>query len=145
MKVILIKDVPKLGKKNEIIEVSDGYAKNFLFPKKIAVSTSDKNIDQLNRDLDEIKNQDNLNREQFTLLKNQLEDKEYNFFLTVNNGKPFGSINNKQILELVNKDAKLIDKFMFVESHKLTLGNYIVKITLYKDIVANLKVNVLAK
>ncbi|MDE6289147.1 MAG: 50S ribosomal protein L9 [Ureaplasma sp.] len=145
MKVILVKDVPKLGKKNEIIEVSDGYAKNFLFPKKIAVSTSDKNIDQLNRDLDEIKNQDNLNREQFTLLKNQLEDKEYNFFLTVNNGKPFGSINNKQILELVNKDAKLIDKFMFVESHKLTLGNYIVKITLYKDIVANLKVNVLAK
>lgn len=143
MKVILLEDVKKLGKKNQVIEVSEAYARNCLINKKLAKVAD-------NKALSELKNKiasENYNREQerekAIERKKILEEKSLEFKLKAGvNGKIFGSVTEKDIASKIENEFKIkIDKkkIDFTKSIK-SLGVYTAKIKLFEDIVAEVKV-----
>ena len=141
MKVILLNDVPKLGKKGDVKEVADGYGRNFLIARGLAVldTNASKKI------LDEQKKQEEANdaqrRKEANELKDLLATKTLEFKLKANNGKVSGSVSGKQIEDALSKQNITIDKRKIKDSSPLNeLGTYDVKIELYKDIVGTIKV-----
>ena len=112
MKVILLEDVKSVGKKGELVNTSDGYAKNFLFPKKLAVEATKSNLNEF-----ELKQKAEAKRkkeelEQAQKMAKELEDKIVTVKVkTGENGKLFGSITNKEVAEEIVKQTGLkIDK-----------------------------------
>ncbi len=112
MKVILLEDVKSVGKKGELVNASDGYAKNFLFPKKLAVEATKSNLNEF-----ELKQKAEAKRKQQELEQAQQMAKELeNKVVTVKvktgeNGKLFGSVTNKEVAEEIVKQTGLsIDK-----------------------------------
>ncbi len=141
MKVILLKDVAKVGKKGEIKEVSDGYARNFLIARGFAVQESNaskKILDEQNKQAAEL---DAENRAKAKELKEQLTKIVLEFKVKASNGKVSGSVSGKQIEEALKKMNITIDKRKIKDSEPLNeLGTYDVKIELYKDIIGIIKV-----
>lgn len=142
MKIILLKDVENLGKKHDVVEVSDGYAKNFLFRKKLGVLYTETSIKKLDQELEVEESIENEKLMEFNLLKSELESKIYEFYLKSNHGAAFGEITAKQVIDKVNEKKKLINKFMFVDKHSWTLGPNTIKLKLYNNVYANLRINV---
>ena len=112
MKVILLEDVKSVGKKGELVNTSDGYAKNFLFPKKLAVEATKSNLNEF-----ELKQKAEAKRkkeelEQAQKMAKELEDKIVTVKVkTGENGKLFGSVTNKEVAEEIVKQTGLkIDK-----------------------------------
>jgi len=141
MQVIFIKDVKGQGKKGDIKEVSDGYAMNFLIKKGFAIKKTEGSLDKLNKQIEKDKEIDLENRNEALKLKEKMEKLTLNFKVKTTNGKMFGSISTKQIKEELNKLGITIDKRQIENQLINTLGMHIVKVTLYKDIVCNLKVH----
>ena len=141
MKVVLIRDVANLGKANAVVEVRDGYAKNFLFKNNLAVPYTDATKKQLQTRLDAIAQKHDIDLTQAIVLKNQLDQLTLEFELQLNNQqKAFGSINNKQILDELQSRQILLDKAMLPENLKLNIGNHEVKVRIFETVVATLKV-----
>jgi len=141
MKVILIKDVAKLGKKGDIKEVADGYGRNFLIARGLAVMESNASKKILDAQKQEEKELDAENRVKANELKQQLENKVLEFKVKAKDGRVSGSISGKQIEEALKKDGLVIDKRKIKDSEPLnTLGTFNVKIELYKDIIGTIKV-----
>lgn len=144
MKVIFQKDVKGQGKKGEIKEVSDGYARNFLFPNGYAIPATEANLKQLrNREKNEaLKEQERLN--QAKSLAAQLEALQ----LTIpakagSGGRLFGAITSKQIAEVLGKQGIEIDKRKIELDEPIRiLGRYVVKVHLHPGVTASLHVNV---
>lgn len=144
MKVILLKDVKKQGKKDDILEVSDGYAKNYLIKNGLAVQYTqgsknvlDKEIEKRNQDEENLINECNK-------LKEKIE-KDKLVFVTKSgkDGKIFGTISNKQIAEELAKKGYKIDKKVIKCDHVIdTLGTHIVDLNVHKKVTIKLKVNV---
>ena len=142
MKVVLLENVKGQGKKGEVINVSEGYARNFLFPKKLAREAT-------NAALNDLKGQ----QEAFAYKKEtelneatQMKEKLSTLTVTVTakagaNGKLFGSVTNKDIAEaLISQHHVKIDKRRFEMDDIKQTGEYKVNIRLYPDIVGELKV-----
>jgi len=142
MKVILLQDVKKQGKKDDIIDVSDGYANNYLIKNKLAVAYSKKSMEVLKQELDTRALNEEKYIEECNKLKNSLKDKELVFYLNSGkNGKTFGSVSLKQISEELKKMGINIDKKCIHLDHQLdTLGTHLVKVELHKKVVFDLKV-----
>ncbi len=142
MKVILLKDVKGQGKKDAIIEVSDGYANNFLFKNKLAVAYSKKSSEILEHEKDDRKQKENHLIEQLTVIKNKLNNKEFKFKVSTGSGdKVFGSISSKQIAEQIKKMGFDVDKkCIHLEEHINTLGTHLVNIKLHNKVQFNIKV-----
>ncbi|MCK5945937.1 MAG: 50S ribosomal protein L9, partial [Mycoplasmataceae bacterium] len=141
MEVILIKDC-KDGKKNEIVNVSDGYAKNFLIKQGFAQSINNKNLGSRNKNIKSIETMENQKSANALIFKEQIESLKLSFKLKVTNDVVHGSITRKQIIKELR--ARKIN----VESHDVehvqikSIGNTNVSIKLYKDVKAVLKVEV---
>ena len=142
MKVIFIKDLRGQGKRGDIKEVKDGYAKNFLIKNGYASQLTDSTLGKYNRECEQQKEQDDKLRNEAKKLKQSLEKIELVF--TVKTGKDdqvFGSISSKQIKDELEKKGYNIDKKQVVFDHTVaSLGYHDVKITLYKEIFAKIKV-----
>lgn len=147
MKVILKEDIKGVGKKDEIINASDGYARNFLFPKKLAVIADTDNLKKLQEKKASISHKKELEKEQAKEIAKQLEKITLTISVkTGENGKIFGSITSKEISEQLKEQQKVeIDKkkINLTEPIKV-LGNFSVDIKLFEGVNAKLKINVIS-
>ena len=148
MKVILMEDVKKLGKKGEIIEVNDGYARNFILKKNLGLEATGKNLNDLKL---QQKNAEKVAKEKLEAAQavaKDLEDKSITVKIQAGvEGKVFGSISSKEIALEAKKQLNMeIDKKKIVIADAIkSLGTYNVNIKLHKDVVGTLAVKVVAK
>lgn len=142
MKVIFIKDLKKQAKKGEIKEVKDGYANNFLIKNGYAVQVTEKNMENVKKENEAKKQEEQLLKDEATKVKKELEKMTLIFKVkTGDKDRVFGSISPKQIKEELLKKGYKIDKTQIELNTSLqSLGFHKVTITLYKEIKAELKV-----
>lgn len=141
MKVILKTDVKKVGKKGEIVEVSDGYARNFLINKGLAVQATAKSLEILaDQKAQEAEHQQIL-KEEALKLKEELKDMVFEFKVkSGKEGRVFGSVSTKQIHEALCAKGIKIDKRKILDTAPITsLGTTIVKVELYKNVIGEIK------
>ena len=146
MKVILLKDVKGQGKKDAIINVSDGYANNFLIKQKLAVMYSEESKKILDKEIKQRQDEENALIDSFNEIKNKLKDKTFNFKVkTGAQDRVFGSISTKQISEALEKEGFKIDKkCIYLDNAIDSLGSHIVKIVLHKKVTFNINVNLIS-
>ena len=145
MKVILLQDVKNVGKKGQTIEVSDGYANNFLLPKRLGVNATKRSVEILDKQKEDARILDEKNRKEAEELKEKLKTITLEFTCkTGKDGKLFGSVSSKQVVgKLKTSYGITIDKRKFVDKETVnTLGVTILKNELYKGVVAEIKVHV---
>lgn len=148
MKVILLEDVKTLGKKGEIVNVNDGYARNFILKKNLGLEATNKNLNDLKL---QQKNAEKVAQEKLEAAQavaKELEDKSITVKIQAGvEGKVFGSISSKEIALEAKKQLNMdIDKKKIVIPDAIkSLGTYNVNIKLHKDVVGTLAVKVEAK
>ncbi len=145
MRVILLKDVKKVGKKGDILEVSDGYAKNFLLPQKAAVQAT-KGSMSVKKEQDDLAaaNYEERKKEAQELAK-KIEAINLTFYSKAGkDGRMFGTISTKQVVEeLKTKHGIEIDKRKFVDNEPITaFGWSRLKNELFKGVIATVNVEV---
>lgn len=148
MKVILLEDVKSLGKKGELVNVNDGYARNFILPKKLGVEANAKNLNDL-----KLKQQNDAKvaAEQLAAAKQLAEDmKEMQIKVTIKTGeggKTFGSVSTKEIAQAAKEqlNLELDKKKMHLDDAIKTIGTHMVPIKLHPKVTASLKVVVEGK
>lgn len=148
MKVILLQDVKSLGKKGEIVEVNQGYARNFVLPKKLGVEATPDNLNNL-----KLKNQndekiaaENLAAAQ--KLAADLKDKKVVASVKVgDNGRVFGSVSTKEIAELIKTQLGIeVDKKKIIMADAVkALGGYNVGLKLHPQVTAEILLDVVEK
>ena len=142
MKVILLQDVKKQGKKDDIINVSDGYAHNFLIKNGLAVPYTETSKNVLDKQIQKRNDDEEKLVESLNIIKKKLENKNVEF--KVKTGKEdqvFGTISTKQISEELKKLGFDIDKKKIKTSTNLdVLGTHIVDIELHKKVKFEIKV-----
>ena len=145
MKVILLKDVKKVGKKDQTVEVSDGYAHNYLFPNKLAVQLTKGSSQVLASQKEEEKQLFEKNQAEARDVAKRLENITLEFTLKAgSNGKCFGSISPKQIEEaLLSKHKIQIDKRKILDKESLdSFGIYKLRVDLFKGVVGVVTIHI---
>lgn len=147
MKVILTQDIKGVGKKDEIINANDGYARNFLLPRKMAVEANSQNMSLLQGRKDSA----NFKKEQEKENALKIQDKLSKIMLKIKvkaggNGKIFGSITSKEIAtELKNQYSIEIDKKKILLKDSIKeIGVFNIEIKLYEGIIGKLKIDIIA-
>ena len=145
MKVVLLKDLKGKGKKGDVVNISDGYALNFLIPQGIAKAGTSSNLNEANQAKEAKAYHDEQTRLQAVAQKAELEK----ITLTIPvkcgaTGKVFGSVTNKEISEELAKHKLDIDKKKIETSAIKTIGVFDIKVRLHPTVVANLKVEIVA-
>ena len=142
MKVILLQDVKSVGKKGEVVNASDGYARNFLFPKKLAQEANDVNMHILNKKNEADRKKKLAEIEEAQKVANDLKDKEVVIYAkSGDNGRLFGAITTKDISQEMEKQLNItVDKKKIVVNTIKTMGSYDVEVKLYPEISTKIKV-----
>ena len=145
MEVVLLEDVKSLGKKGQVVKVNEGYARNFILPKKLGVEATPKNLNDLKL---QKANAEKLAAQQLAEAKElagELEKASITLSIKAgDNGKAFGSVSGKEIAKAISEQLKLeIDKKKLVLPEPLkTFGTHQVPVKLHKDVTAKLAVKV---
>lgn len=146
MEVILLQDVKSLGKKGEIVKVNDGYARNYILPKKLGVEANSKNLNDLKLQKAHEAKVAAEQLEAARQLAEEIEEKEVVLKLKLGEGgKTFGSVSSKEIADAAKAQLGYeIDKkkIQLKESIK-TIGTHNVAIRLHAKVTAELKVKVI--
>lgn len=143
MKVILLQDVKSLGKKDEIVSVSDGYARNLLFPKKLGIEATTKNMNDLKLKKAHQDKVAQANLEAAQAFAKELAEKQVVVSIKVGeNGKTFGSVSTKEIAEAVKEQLgyDIDKKKMVLDTPIKEVGTASVSIKLHTKVTAALKV-----
>ena len=145
MKVILKADIKGVGKKNEVINASDGYVRNFLFPKNLAVEANAENLSKLQAQKDSTQYKKDLEKEE----AKKIAEKMKNIMVRINvktgeNGKIFGGVSTKDIAENLEEkhNIKIDKKKIDLKETIKTLGVHIVDIKLYEGVIGKIKIDV---
>lgn len=148
MKVILKADIKGVGKKDQVINASDGYARNFLFPKKLAVEANSENMSKLKSKNDSIA----YLKEQDIKRAKEVAEKMSKILLKIKvkageNGKIFGGVSAKEIADVLDKEysIKIDKKKIELKETIKTLGVTNVNIRLYEGINAILRIDVISE
>ena len=145
MEVVLLEDVKALGKKGQIVKVNDGYARNFILPKKLGIEATSKNLNDLKL---QKANADKIAAEQLQAAKDLAADlAEKSITLSIKageGGKAFGSVSSKEIKKAIQDQLGMeIDKKKLVLPEPLkTFGTHEVPIKLHRDVTGKLAVKV---
>ncbi len=145
MKVILKENVKSIGKKDEIVNVSDGYARNFLFVKNLAVEANNENLSKLKSRKDSEQYRKNQDKQVAEEVAKKMQKIKLQFRVkTGENGKIFGGVSSKEIQEKLEKDYKInVDKKKIELKEAIkTLGITKVQIKLFEGVVGILKVDI---
>lgn len=145
MKVILLKDVKSQGRKDDIINVSDGYANNYLIKNKLAVAYTDTSKKILDKQI-QIRNDEEAKIvANLTEIKNKLNDKIIEFKVkTGKDDRVFGTVSSKQISYKINELGYDIDKkCILIDTPLSSLGTYKVKIKLHKIVEFNINIKLI--
>ena len=145
MKVILLQDVKSLGKKGEVVNVNDGYARNFILPKKLGVEATGKNLNDLKLQKNNEKKVAQENLDAAKKLAAELAEGKVELAIKVGEGgRAFGSVSSKEIAAAVKEQMGLdVDKkkIQLKEAIK-SLGTHVVAVKLHPEVTAELKVSV---
>ena len=148
MKVILKADIKGVGKKDQVINASDGYARNFLFPKNLAVEANKENMSKLKAKQDSNAFKKSQEKEEARKIAEKLSKIQLKIPVKAGeNGKIFGGVSAKEIAELLKENYKIeIDKKKIELKETIkTLGARTIQIKLYEGITGNLKIDVISK
>ena len=142
MKVILTTNIKKLGKIGEIVNVKEGYARNFLFPQKMALRENKKNLEYYQNIQDELKNKENLKLDEAKKLLEDIKKIEILFKKEADEkDQLYGSISKKEILSFLSDEniKVLSDDINLIEPIR-TLGEHTIEINPYEGISENITI-----
>ena len=147
MKVILQQDVKKLGKKGDIVEVSEGYGRNFLLPRKAAVPATSQNLNVANAQAGSKARKEAMAADEAKLMAKQLEKVEVKIPVRIGEGgKLFGSVTGKDVAAALKKQGIDIDKRKIAIKGEVTgAGFYEAVIKVHPSVTSTIKVKVTAK
>jgi len=146
MKVILLSDVKNVGKKGDIKEVADGYARNFLLRGKLAVEATKTSLEILDKQNEDAKQKLDAQKTSAEELKGEIEKLTLVFKIKAGkDGRVFGTVSTKQITEELSKKYEIkIDKRKFVDTDNLSsLGYHNIRVELFKGVIATIKVQLI--
>ena len=146
MKVILLDNIKGVGKKDEVINASDGYARNFLFPKKLAVEANSENMAKLKAKENSSMYKKSVEKEDAQKLAETLKNILVKISVkTGENGKIFGSITSKEIADSLKEQHKIeLDKKKIdLKDPIKTVGTFSVPVKLYEGVIGTLRVQII--
>ena len=145
MKVILLQDVKSLGKKDQIVDINDGYARNFILPKKLGLEATGANLNTLKL---QKQNEEKIAKENLEAAKKFAEELSKLTVITKiktgENGRTFGSVSSKEIAEEAKKQfgVEIDKKKIVLEDAIRTFGTYEFTVKLHPEVQAKMKVRV---
>ena len=148
MKVILTQDVKGQGKKDQVVEVSDGYARNFLFPKKLAIAADAKSMNEIKNKEASKQHKHDVELAEAKATAAKLEAITVVFESAQGpDSKLYGAVTNKDISEILASKHKInIDKRKITLTEPIkTFGNFTAEAKLFTDVVAKIKISVVSK
>ena len=148
MKVILKADIKGVGKKDQVINASDGYARNYLFPKNLAVEANKENMSKLQAKQESAKYQKNQEKEEAMKIADKLSKIQLKGRVKAGeNGKIFGGVSAKEIAQELSKEYGInVDKKKIELKETIkTLGIHNVEIKLFEGVIGKLKIDVISE
>jgi len=145
MKVILLADVQGHGKKGEVMEVNDNYARNYLVPRKLAQEATKAVLNEYNQKLEREARLAQQERDEAMELKKHLEGKTVTVKVRCGGGKMYGSVTAQDVADGLLEQGYAVDKkkIIFKETIRMP-GIYDVEIKVYRETLAKIKINVVA-
>lgn len=148
MEIILLQDIERLGSKDDIVKVKDGYAQNYLIPQKKAIAATATTKKILAENIKQRAHKEARLKEAATEIAKKLENKKVTIGAkTSSSGKIFGSVNTIQITEAINKKGFEIDRkqVILTEDSIKEVGTYTAKIKLHKEVSVEIEFEVVAE
>ncbi len=147
MEILLRDDVPKLGRRGEIVKVTTGYARNFLFPKGLAVKVNPENVKQIEEEKKRIAVLERRRLDELKVVAEKMSSVSVTIQSKANEeGHLFGSVTEKEIAEVLKTEGFTVDESMVrMEAHLKELGMFEVKVVLGETVDATVKVWVVAE